>query len=116
MVTHDEKLKIVNDLLRKSMAILEQKGNSYTSEDCLSNFKQAAMLQECTTAQALWGMAAKHIISISNMISNKIEYDESIWDEKLGDAINYLCLLKVVIKENQMDKGEILYDYRGQNS
>lgn len=53
MVTHDEKLKIVNDLLHKSLIILEQKGNSYTTEDCLSNFKQAAMLQGCTTAQAL---------------------------------------------------------------
>ncbi len=111
MVTHDEKLKIVNDLLCKSMAILEQKGNSYTTEDCLSNFKQAAMLQGCTTAQALWGMAAKHIISISNMIANKIEYDESIWDEKLGDAINYLLLLKVVIEEGQMGRSEMIYDY-----
>lgn len=101
MVTHDEKLKIVNSLLHNSMVILEQKGNSYTTEDCLSNFKQAAMLQGCTTAQALYGMAAKHIISISNMVANKVDYDESIWDEKLGDAINYLCLLKVVIKEDQ---------------
>ena len=33
MVTHDEKLKIVNDLLCKSMAILEQKGHRYTTED-----------------------------------------------------------------------------------
>lgn len=100
-MTHDEKLEIVNDLLRKSMVVLEQKGNSYTTDDCLSNFKQAASLQGCTTAQALYGMAAKHIISISNMVVNKVDYDESIWDEKLGDAINYLCLLKVVIKEDQ---------------
>lgn len=57
-------------------------------------------------------MAAKHIISISNMVANKVDYDESIWDEKLGDAINYLCLLKVVIKEDQKNciiniKGEL---------
>lgn len=43
-MTHDEKLEIVNDLLRKSMVVLEQKGNSYTTDDCLSNFKQAAAL------------------------------------------------------------------------
>lgn len=110
-MTHDEKLEIVNDLLRKSMVVLEQKGNSYTTDDCLSNFKQAAALQGCTTAQALYGMAAKHIISISNMVANKVDYDESIWDEKLVDAINYLCLLKVVIKEDQIEMKEMIYDY-----
>lgn len=78
---------------------LVTKAKEYAKEDRLYNFKKAANLQNISNRQALGGMLAKHIISIFDLIQNKDLADQEMWDEKIGDALCYLFLLKALIVE-----------------
>jgi len=85
-------------------ATLLSKGVEYSYEDeRLSNFYDAAAMNGCSPKQALWGMVTKHIIALKDFIerdANRIEVPESQWDEKIGDIIAYMVLLKA-LKENK---------------
>lgn len=83
--------------------VLRQKGQEYASDiDRLHNFKKAAAVNGITPERALWGFATKHLVSVIDIIdgldSEKIPTPELV-DEKIGDMINYLILLEVVIRE-----------------
>ena len=65
-------------------------------------FKIAASLQGCTPKAALAGMMSKHVVSLYDMCySSLLQFDLEQWDEKITDCINYLILLKALIKEEQ---------------
>lgn len=80
---------------------LVEKAKEYATEDHLHNFKVAGTLQGTTPRIALGGMLAKHVISIFDMIQKPDLADINLWNEKIGDAMNYLFLLKAVIVEEQ---------------
>jgi len=87
------------DLCRK---VLIAKGTEYATSDRLSNFKKAAALLQCTPEEALWGMQVKHIVSLTDMLSDLsvgINAPLCKWDEKIGDALNYLFLLRAQLQE-----------------
>ena len=51
---------------------------------------------------ALAGMMSKHVVSLYDMCySSLLQFDLEQWDEKITDCINYLILLKALIKEEQ---------------
>jgi hypothetical protein len=83
------------DACRKTLV---KKAEEYLPVDRLSNFKVAGTLAGCTPQQALGGMLAKHVVSIYDLIRDD-SYDLDIWNEKLGDALNYLFLLKALLIE-----------------
>ena len=86
--------------------ILQQKTKEYTGDDTdrLGAFKAAATLQHCTPGQALAGMLAKHIVSLYDMcFDNEGHYDINTWNEKITDSLNYLFLLKAIVKEGDTD-------------
>ena len=94
----------MDTLLDRAKQTLGQKASEYaTDEDRLQNFKQAAGLQNITAAQALQGMMAKHQVSIADMIKSGNQYPQALWDEKIGDALNYLILLNAVIEEESVE-------------
>lgn len=73
--------------------------------DRLGAFKAAAALQRTTPERALAGMLAKHIVSLYDMcFADDIFYEEKVWDEKITDSLNYLFLLKAVVKEGNNHK------------
>lgn len=72
-------------------------------EDVLHNFRNAANLTGESMEQALAGMMVKHTVSIYDMIADGEMHTLSKWDEKITDHINYLILLRAIIKE-QYDK------------
>ena len=81
---------------------LQRKTKEYTGDDRdrLGAFKAAAALQHTTPERALAGMLAKHIVSLYDMcFDSDTDYDISTWNEKITDSLNYLFLLKAVIKE-----------------
>ena len=87
--------------------ILQQKTKEYTGDDTdrLGAFKAAAALQHCTPEQALAGMLAKHIVSLYDMcFDDGTHYDISTWDEKITDSLNYLFLLKAIVKEGHTNQ------------
>lgn len=84
--------------------VLVTKAREYASgTDRLHNFKVAGVLTHRTPEQALWGMLAKHLVSLSDMVadtSKDLHYPAAVWDEKLGDALNYLFLLRALVYES----------------
>lgn len=93
--------KVFKEQVKRCEAVLVQKGNEYSTEDKLHNFKKAANLAGVDAATALAGMMAKHSVSIYDMIEKDVWYDMAVWDEKITDHINYLILLKAIVVETQ---------------
>ena len=101
-MTHEERDKIIQETLDRCLTLLRTRAQGYAKDDdALHNFRVAAEFQDCTMAQALAGMMAKHTVSIYDMVRSGKEYDLKIWDEKICDNINYLLLLKAVVCEDQ---------------
>jgi hypothetical protein len=92
--------KIFDAQVQACRDTLVRKGAEYSPIDRFSNFKIAASFQHETPQQALGGMLAKHIVSVYDLIDAPIgTISLAMWDEKLGDALNYLFLLKGLIVE-----------------
>jgi hypothetical protein len=91
--------KVVSEQFNRCLVVMAEKGKEYSlSDDRLDHFKDAAAEQETTPKQALWGMASKHIASISGMCKNGVGSIE-LWNEKITDSINYLLLLRALVEE-----------------
>lgn len=93
---------ILSERLKKCIDTLSVKANEYATEDRLHNFKVAAELQNCTPITALAGMMAKHTVSVYDLAErqeNGLVVTKEMWDEKIGDHINYLLLLDALITE-----------------
>jgi len=84
--------------------ILVKKAAEYSrGKDRLHNFKRVAGVKGCTVAQANIDGFCKHLVSILDMVDDLgvgKTHSFELWEEKLGDAINYLVLLEAIIKEN----------------
>lgn len=92
--------KLVNKQILVYLKTLTDKGKEYgDTEDRLAHFKKAATLMGVAPESALMGMLTKHIVSISEMAMSGKTYDLDTWDEKIGDAVNYLLLLGVLLRD-----------------
>ncbi len=86
---------------------LQRKTKEYTGDDTdrLGAFKAAAALQHTTPERALAGMLAKHIVSLYDMcFDDSASYDIGTWNEKITDSLNYLFLLKAIVKEGHTNQ------------
>lgn len=98
--------KIIDSRIQKCLDLLCKKADEYATADRLHNFKVAAELQGCTPIRALGGMMCKHTVSVYDLIN---EFEEGadiqpeLWEEKIGDSINYLLLLTALIHEHKGD-------------
>jgi hypothetical protein len=93
---------VLDERITKCMRTLCVKADEYATDDRLHNFKIAAEFQNCTPITALAGMMAKHTVSVYDLIQRQekgIEIPQEMWDEKIGDSINYLLLLSALIQE-----------------
>ena len=99
-MTVEERDKTIRITIDKCMRVLKEKAEGYsTDDDVLHNFRVAAGLQGCSVTQALAGMMTKHTVSVYDMINSGQAYAPDIWDEKIGDLMNYLLLLRTAVKE-----------------
>lgn len=89
--------------LEKIRSILLAKNAEYApGADKLANFKSGGQLLRCTPERALVGYLAKHLVSVLDKVDDLncgLLAGEAIWDEKIGDSINYLILLECLISE-----------------
>ena len=93
---------ILEERLVKIETVLGNKAREYAQDDNrLHNFKVAAQMLNVTPAQALWGMAAKHLVSVSDLVNGKLKATPAMVDEKIGDLCNYLILLEAVLREGE---------------
>lgn len=94
--------KILEQRLGMIRDVLGVKAKEYaSSQDRLWNFRRAAALLGGTAESALLGMLTKHIVSIYDMVDTMPDkkYPVVMWQEKIGDAINYLILLEALVTE-----------------
>lgn len=94
--------KVIEDRLSLCKSVLCRKADEYATDDRLHNFKVAAKLQNCTPEKALAGMMCKHTVSVYDLI-NDLEKGKcatrEMWEEKIGDSLNYLLLLTATLEE-----------------
>jgi hypothetical protein len=106
-MTEDDFSEVFEAQVIQCRNTLVSKAREYATFDRLHNFKVAGKLQSMSPKEALGGMLAKHVVSIYDMLPYE---DESMdkWDEKIGDALNYLFLLKAMVVEEQRERDEQL--------
>ena len=95
--------EILEQTINHCTKTLGFKADEYATDDRLHNFKVAAEIQNCTPITALAGMMAKHTVSVYDLIQRHeagLFIPIEMWDEKIGDSINYLCLLKALVVED----------------
>lgn len=101
--------EIIERRIQRCRDVLYVKANEYATEDRLHNFKVAAELQHCTPITALAGMMAKHTVSVYDLIQRQeqgLAVPIEMWDEKIGDHINYLLLLSALVQEKEDEETE----------
>jgi hypothetical protein len=101
-MTQEEFEKVFEGRLEMCRRILMQKNVEYARGDKLHNFKAAADKFGITPEQALAGMWIKHVQSIWDMCDDlelNVHSKRESWDEKIGDALNYLFLLHALLEE-----------------
>jgi len=96
--------KILEERIQKIKAVLAAKAEEYASNgDRLYNFKEAGRKLGVTPEKALQGIKVKHDVSVDDLIRwaeiSPDKLTEEIINEKIGDSINYLILLEVLLKE-----------------
>lgn len=91
---------VVEEMIGMSRDLLMSKNAAYNPDaDKLETFKIAAALKGETPAQALWGMAVKHLVAVNKMVKSGEFYPDEVWNEKLGDSLNYFVLLRAVVAD-----------------
>ena len=101
--------EIIERRIQRCREVLYVKANEYATEDRLHNFKVAAELQHCTPITALAGMMAKHTVSVYDLIQRQEQgfvVTREMWEEKIGDSINYLLLLSALVREKVDEEAE----------
>lgn len=97
------------EVLRSRIALIESvlgmKAEEYSrGKDRLHNFKRVAAVKGCTTADACIDGFCKHLVSILDMVDDLrkgVHRPIAMWEEKIGDAVNYLILLEAIVKEDK---------------
>jgi hypothetical protein len=100
---------LVKSTLSNCVSVMCKKSAEYASgSDKLHNFKTAGRMRDISPELALDGMMLKHSVSLRDIIEDTEQmgseeflerYSRSLVDEKIGDSINYLLLLKALLYE-----------------
>lgn len=125
-ISFDKYKTTINNMIAYCQDLINDKLIQYDNKnDVFKTFNEAAELQEILPEQALFGMMAKHIGSIRNMLdkvekdiysmtvndAEGAEYSLDIWKEKIGDNITYLLILYAMIN-SRIDEQAYLRDTR----
>ena len=98
---------VVVETTKEIASTLTRKGEEYADADGdrLDNFKQLANLQHSTPERALLGLVGKHIVALFDFARREEPgqlTDIAQWQEKTGDIIAYMVLLRALLAERKM--------------
>lgn len=100
--------EVLREQLKQTEATLGLKGREYSKgADRFSNFKDAARIEQVSPEKALLGMMVKHEVSVRDIVA-KLDTElptEAMLNEKCGDWLNYIVLLKGMIVERIRNAG-----------
>lgn len=107
-MTAEEFNKILERRLCRVRETLIAKAAEYASDDRLHNFRAGLGGVETseTPAQVLWGYLRKHLQSLYDMVDGLRAPTPAAIDEKIGDAVVYLCLLEALFLEPLSEAGK----------
>ena len=94
--------QVIEEQIQRCKDTLIKKGDEYATEDRLHNFHAGAGLCQRSPEEVCVSFMLKHIVSIYDMCRDASQgktHPQAVWDEKLGDAINYMLLLSAVVRE-----------------
>lgn len=91
---------VVKYMMNRCGNVLIRKGKEYAgdNEDRLVDFKSAAGLTGETPVKVALSYMCKHVVSVYSLARRGVK-DAALWDEKLGDLINYCILIRALIAE-----------------
>lgn len=98
-----EFVKIAEETMSQINQTIATKAKEYSTGDAFSNFKDAAggLSFHDKPEMVAWEFATKHFQSVKDIISGKVGVNQAMIDEKFGDAIVYLLLMKGMLTERQ---------------
>lgn len=95
--------EVLEKRLERTVAVLGAKNAEYArGDDKLHNFKRGSARLKEIPERYLMELNEKHLCSIMDMIDDLDRgqcANMAVWEEKIGDAINYLILLEALIVE-----------------
>ena len=100
-ITQNEFKQVFEQQVDRCRVLLTRKTKECIGDnaDRLSAFKAAAALQSCTPERTLAGMLAKHTVSLYDWCyAENTVFRLEAWDEKITDSINYLVLLRAIVR------------------
>lgn len=99
-MTQQDFNQIVTKMLDHARDTLVKKQAEYNlSDNRFDSFIHGAGITGWTPEQVLLGYWTKHLASIIEIINSKAQFSEELVDEKIGDAINYLLLLRGLLED-----------------
>lgn len=93
-ISNTEALKKQIKTIKNTLKLKSEEYDSKTQ--ALNNFKIAADLTHSNMSTVCYGYLLKHLISVYEMIVLNREFEEEIVEEKFGDLINYIIILKII--------------------
>jgi hypothetical protein len=101
-MTTDEFSRVLQNRINRINHVLGVKAKEYANpHNRYHNFDRGATALNITPEQYCVHLAMKHLISIMDMVDDIGSIDRcadaAVWDEKIGDAINYLILLEGLV-------------------
>lgn len=101
---------LLDDTLDRIREGLRSKGEEYVPADELSrfhNFETAAAFNRSSSEEELWGFVTKHLVSLADMVKGEATaHSLAVWDEKIGDSLNYFTLLRGIVHEKHAKDAE----------
>jgi len=95
----------IKDTLKRAEDTLLRKRTEYApEEDPLSNFKEGSSVSGLTPEQVLFMYCTKHLVSIRDIIFEKVPASKDLIREKTGDIINYMILLNAIQDEKETEE------------
>jgi|WetSurSiteA1Bulk_404760.scaffolds.fasta_scaffold88920_2 hypothetical protein len=97
----DELLKLANTTFNGCIATLGAKNHDYSKgEDALRNFKLCECMKLTDAKTGIMVRLCDKFARISNLLHTQGKVNEKL-EDTIDDAINYLVLLKAVMKEKE---------------
>ena len=99
-----EFLSILDNFNAKNRDTWQDKNKEYANgEDIFRNFNSAASMTLTGGRNyiAAWNFAVKHLISISDIIKNQEKFTDEQLNEKFGDFMVYLHMIRAMIIEER---------------
>ena len=93
-MTEKEFEKFFEERIKKCRETLIRKAKEYASdEDKMRNFNNAGRMMKMPPYKVAFHYMMKHFESLYDIIMEDKKVSPEMWDEKLGDLLNYLFLI-----------------------